>query len=102
LRAHPVLQDGRIERAAFGRRLVHAGVEWRHWLPPIRRFARLAPAAFLDVARASRGASFSDTRGHVDVGAGLRFAVPGHGVVGLDLARGLRDGRIALSIGWRR
>ncbi len=102
LRAHPVLDDGRIEHAAFGRRLVHAGVEWRRWFSAGNELVRVGPAAFVDVARASRGASFSDTRAHADVGAGLRFVLPGYGVVGLDLARGLRDGRMAVSIGWRR
>jgi Peptidase C39 family len=102
LRAHPVLDSGRIDDAVIGRSLVHAGVEWQHWLRPVRRVVRLAPAMFVDAGRASRGRSFSDTRAHVDVGAGLRIVLPGAGVVGVDVARGLRDGTTALSIGWRR
>jgi hypothetical protein len=102
LRAHPILDDGRVEAAVFGRRLIHAGAEWRRWLPPVQRVVRIAPALFADAGRASRGAAFSDTRAHVDVGAGLRFVVPGAGVVGVDVGRGLRDGNMALSIGWRR
>lgn len=102
LRAHPVLDGGRVDRAVFGRRLVHAGAEWRHWLRPVKRVARIAPAVFVDAGRAFDGAAFSDPRAHVDVGAGLRFALPGSGVVGIDVARGLRDGQMALSIGWRR
>ena len=102
LRAHPVLHAGRVDRAAIGRRLVHGGVEWRYWLPSAKPFVRIAPAAFIDTARASRGAAFSDTRGHVDAGAGVRFVLPGYGVVGVDVARGLRDGRMAVSIGLRR
>ncbi len=102
LRAHPMLDSGVIERAVFGRRLVHAGGEWRHWMQPRRRPLRVAPAVFVDVGRATSGAAFTHTRTHVDAGAGLRVAVPGAGVVRLDLARGLRDGRTALSIGWTR
>jgi hypothetical protein len=101
LRAHPVLDDGRVDGAVFGRRLLYAGVEWRRWLPPWKRVLRIAPAIFVDAARAVDGASFSDSRGHVDVGVGIRFVVPGAGVVGIDVGRGLRDGRTALSIGWR-
>jgi hypothetical protein len=101
LRAHPVLDDGRVDQAVFGRRLLHAGAEWRHWLPPVSRVLRMAPAIFVDTARALEGASFSDARTHVDVGAGLRFVVPGAGVVGIDIGRGLRDGRTVVSIGWR-
>jgi hypothetical protein len=102
LRAHPVLDDGRVNAAVFGRRLMYAGGEWRRWLPPWKRVLRIAPAIFVDTARASHGAAFSDTRAHVDAGAGIRFVIPGAGVAGIDLARGLRDGRTALSIGWRR
>jgi hypothetical protein len=102
LRAHPVVRSGRVDHAVFGRRLVHAGGEWRRWLQPIKRVVRIAPAAFVDLGHASRASAFSDTRTHVDVGVGLRFVLPGSGVVGLDIGRGLRDGETALSIGWRR
>jgi outer membrane translocation and assembly module TamA len=61
---------------------------------------RVAPAAFVDGARAFRAAPFSDTRGHVDVGLGLRVALPGAGVFRADIARGLRDGNLALSFGY--
>ena len=33
LRAHPLLDDGVI-RGVFGRRLAHAGTEWRRWRGP--------------------------------------------------------------------
>jgi Peptidase C39 family len=102
LRAHPVLDGGRVDRAVFGRRLFHAGAEWRHWLPPVKRVVRIAPAIFVDAGHALDGAAFSDPRAHVDVGAGLRVVLPGSGVVGIDVGRGLRDGQMALSIGWRR
>jgi hypothetical protein len=100
LRAHPLLDDGVIDRGVFGRRLAHGGVEWRRWLQPGGKPVRLAPALFVDLARASAGLASSDRRWHSDVGAGLRIAVPGAGVVRIDLARGLRDGATALSVGW--
>jgi hypothetical protein len=102
LRAHPVVHSGRVHDAIFGRRLVHAGGEWRRWLHPIKGIVRVAPAAFVDIGHASRTNAFGDTRTHVDIGVGLRFVVPGSGVIGLDIGRGLRDGETALSIGWRR
>lgn len=102
LRAHPILDSGIVDRAVFGRRLLHGGGEWRYWTQPRRKPLRLAPAIFVDIGRATKGAAFTDTRTHVDAGAGVRMAVPGAGVVRIDLARGLRDGRTALSIGWTR
>ena len=102
LRAHTVLEAGRVDNAVFGRRLVHAGAEWQRWLRPVKRVVKIAPAVFVDVGRAFRGDSFSDTRAHVDVGTGVRILLPGAGVVGLDVGRGLRDGKMALSIGLRR
>jgi hypothetical protein len=102
LRAHPVLEDGRVDRAVFGRRLLHAGAEWRYWLPPVKRVARIAPAIFVDTARAFEGGTFSDLRAHLDIGAGIRFVIPGAGVAGIDVGQGLRDGRTVVSFGWRK
>lgn len=101
LRAHPLLDDGVI-RGVFGRRLTFAGAEWRHWLRPVFRTVQVAPAIFVDTARASRVPAFGDSRAHVDAGGGIRVAVPGAGVLRVDLARGLRDGEMALSFGWTR
>lgn len=101
LRAHPAVVSGRIDDAVLGRRLAHAGLEWRQWLPPLKRLVRVAPAVFVDAARAARGAAFTDARFHVDAGIGLRLALPGVGVIGFDVARGLRDGKTAFSFGWR-
>jgi peptidase C39-like protein len=101
LRAHPLLHDGAID-GTFGRRLVYSGVEARRWIQLSGKPVRFAPAAFVDVARAARGLAGSDTRAHVDAGAGLRVAVPGAGVLRMDVARGLRDGAFAFSAGWTR
>jgi hypothetical protein len=99
LRAHSLLHDGVI-RGVFGRQVSHGGVEWRYWRGPFLRTLRVAPAVFVDVARATRVPVFGDDRTHVDVGAGVRIAVPGAGVLRVDLARGFRDGTSAFSIGW--
>jgi hypothetical protein len=101
LRAHPLLHDG-IVRGVFGPRLTHAGAEWRRWMQPAKKPVRVAPAAFLDAARSTGGLMRLDDRWQSDIGGGLRFAVPGSGVLRVDVARGLRDGSSALSIGWMR
>jgi hypothetical protein len=101
LRAHPLLDDGSV-RGVFGQRLTHAGGEWRYWLTPTLRALHLAPAVFVDFARAFDVPQFGDGRTHADVGVGLRVAVPGAGVLRVDLARGLRDGATTLSLGWWR
>jgi predicted double-glycine peptidase len=101
LRAHPLLHDGRI-RGVFGRRLIYAGGEWRYWRWTALRTLRIAPAAFVDMANADRVPAFGDDRPHLDAGVGLRIAVPGAGVLRVDLGRGLRDGESALSLGWAR
>ena len=63
---------------------------------------RIAPAAFVDLARATRGLDASNTRLQVDAGAGLRIAIPGAAVMRIDLAHGLRDGGFVVSAGWDR
>ena len=102
LRAHPLLHDGIIRDGVFGRRLATASLEWRRWGAPVRRVLRLAPAAFIDAAKAGDAPAFSDRRAHADAGVGLRLAIPGAGVLRADLARGLRDGEMAVSFGWVR
>jgi peptidase C39-like protein len=102
LRAHPLLDGGIISGGVFGRELIFAGAEWRRWLRPRRSVARIAPAIFVDVARATRGMATTDERGHVDAGAGVRIALPGVGVLRLDVAHGLRDGATAFSVGFER
>jgi hypothetical protein len=102
LRAHPLLHDGVIRDGVFGRGLVHASGEWRCWTRPVLRVIRVAPATFVDIARAYRVPAFADRRAHVDVGAGLRIALPGAGILRADVARGLRDGDMALSFAWTR
>ena len=102
LRAHPLLDDG-IVRGVFGPRLTYGSVEWRRWMQPAGKPVRIGPAAFVDLARASRSVSSSNEGGwQADAGAGVRIAMPGSGVLRIDVARGLVDHRTALSIGWMR
>lgn len=101
LRAHPLLEDGVVTGGVFGRRLYHAGSEWRRWFKPGLRLVSVAPAVFLDVARAGSRLQPRDAW-HADAGAGVRVAVPGSGVLRVDVAKGLRDGKTAISIGWTK
>jgi hypothetical protein len=101
LRAHPLLDDGAISGEVFGQRLVHAGVDAARTLVA-RGLMRLDGLAFVDSARAWRSLS-GDGRLHVDVGVGVRLRGPVEaGAIAVDVARGLRDGRTALTIGWEQ
>jgi hypothetical protein len=102
LRAHPLIEDGIIQSGTFGRRLVHGGAEWRRWMQLPGKPIRLAPAVFVDQARAYRGLEGISQPWQSDVGAGVRLAIPGSGVFRIDIAHGLWDGRDALSVGWGR
>ena len=101
LRAHPLIDGGVIDGLAFGRRLVALNLESRRWLerPAI---ARIGLAAFADLVKA--GARLPGAVGdpfQVDAGVGLRLRIPGQdGTLRVDVARGLRDGRQAITIGY--
>jgi hypothetical protein len=102
LRAHPLIDHGIIQGAAFGQGLIHGGVEARYWRQLRGKPLRVAPAIFLDAARAFRGLNAADGASQFDAGAGVRIAIPGSGVLRIDVAHGLRDGRNAFSVGWAR
>jgi hypothetical protein len=102
LRAHPLLDAGVITGGAFGRRLAFGNAEIQRWQSAGKWPVRIAPAVFVDVARATRGFDGTSPRTEVDAGAGLRLSLLGMGVLRVDVARGLRDGATALSIGWQR
>jgi hypothetical protein len=100
LRAHPLLEDGVVTGGgAFGRRLAFGTIEAQRWRVLHQVPLRLAPAAFVDLARASHGLEPAPML-HVDAGAGLRVALPASGVLRLDVARGFRDGGTVVSAGW--
>jgi predicted double-glycine peptidase len=97
LRAHPLLDDGALRVEQLGRQIVHLSAEAQHWRSGIAG-VRFGGAVFLDSARVT-GRLETGARGDVDIGLGARAAVPGlRGVFRLDVARGLRDGAIALSL----
>jgi peptidase C39-like protein len=102
LRAHPLLDDGVIRGGVIGRRLAFSTIEIQHWLDAGTRLVRVAPAAFVDIARASRGMATTTDRTQIDAGVGLRLSLPGTGVLRVDLAHGLRDRRNAFSVAWQR
>jgi hypothetical protein len=93
-------RNGRIEGEAFGRRLTYGTLEYAHPLGPSPA-GKLALAVFGDVARASqRAGTLPATPLLIDVGIGLRIHAPAmNGIMRIDIARGLQDGRLRASIG---
>jgi hypothetical protein len=100
LRAHPLLEGGAIAGAMLGRQLAHGSAEATRWFG-FSFPARVGIAGFVDAARASSLADGSPgVRMEVDAGIGLRVKLPAQsGTLRVDLARGLRDGAQALTIG---
>ncbi|HEY6359584.1 MAG TPA: C39 family peptidase [Vicinamibacterales bacterium] len=97
LRAHPVLDSGRLRVNQLGRVLVNGSAEVQRWWP-LRRFLMAGGALFLDAVRTASRLEAS-ARHDVDVGGGARLAVSGiSGFFRVDLAKGLRDGSTALSL----
>ena len=104
LRAHPATRGGLIDPRSTGRRIAHAGVTADR---PVRRFGLLmvGAGAFIDGAGIMNPAEASAaTVWLLDAGAGLRVGVGDgrEGVFRIDWARGLTDGRMALSVGLQR
>ncbi len=97
LRAHPLRDVGVVTSEMFGKQLVFATTEYEH---PFRsRIGAISLAGFVDAARASRrlGSPTPPSETQVDVGGGVRLGAFGEGKVRLDLAYGLRDGRVRVS-----
>jgi hypothetical protein len=97
LRAHPLLHDGVLDGAAFGRAL------WRASGEADAPIGRVGPIVL-------RGAAFADSavvsapsrRSFVDVGAGIRLRPPGgHGTLRIDLATPAARLGPCLSVGWQ-
>jgi hypothetical protein len=98
LRAHPLVRDGVIEGAAFGRALLGASVQAE---APIASLgpATLRAAVFVDAAKV-----LAPTRGPtlVDVGIGLRLQPPGwKSALRVDVATPWGRTRLHLSAGWQ-
>jgi predicted double-glycine peptidase len=97
LRAHPVLNDGRLETGRLGRSLVSGTAEAQRWWR-VRQILQVGAAAFADAAWTARRFD-GPARGDIDLGIGARLAAtPLRGVVRIDLAKGLRDGSTAVSV----
>ena len=95
LRAHPLVDGGRLATARLGRRIVGASMEAQRWwaAPPFR----VGAAAFVDAAHVGSRLAPAG-QGDVDAGAGIRLAVPGtSGTFRADVAKGLRDGATTFS-----
>ncbi len=95
LRAHPVLERGRLRVDRLGRAIIGGTLEGQYWwrVGPLR----LASAAFVDLARTSRRTK-GEAIGDVDAGAGIRLSAPGvPGMLRIDVARSLSDTASALS-----
>jgi hypothetical protein len=104
LRAHPATRGGFIDPRSTGRRIVHGGLTADR---PVRRLGIVVIAAgvFLDGANVMNSAEVSAPDDWLfDAGAGLRLGIGdgGSGVFRIDWARGLTDGRKAVSIGLQR
>jgi outer membrane protein assembly factor BamA len=97
-----LLADGVIVGEVFGRRLVHGTVEYQH---PLLRGpgGAIRIAVFADTARAWRPiGDGAPSPLHTDLGIGVRAVLPGSaGTARVDVARGLRDGRVVLSAAWQ-
>lgn len=95
LRAHPLVRDGEFRAPRLGTRVVTGSLEGQRWWKV--RTARVAFAAFADMGRTG-GRLSGGTVDDADIGLGVRGRFPGMpGSLRADAARGLRDGRMALS-----
>jgi hypothetical protein len=96
LRAHPVLDDGRLRVDRLGRSFVGASVEARRWWA-LRGWVQTGAGVFLDAGRTGWRVN-GDPYRDVDVGVGARLGVLGlPGLFRVDVAKGLRDGNTVLS-----
>jgi len=99
-RAHPLLDDGVLDGRVFGRTLVHGGLERCGWAWNARR-CRVGWTLFVDGARPWDALGGAQVPWQVDAGVGVRLAGMGtRGSFRIDLARGLEDRSVALSVGW--
>ncbi len=105
LRAHPLVTGGAInvrDGQIFGRRLWYGTAEWTRPLARIS-LASIDVALFTDAARAHQLLDSRASDYQIDAGAGLRLRLLGTGpTFRLDVARGLRDGRWAVTGGFLR
>ena len=115
LRAHPLLHDGVIAGPAFGRAVQHLTASIERW-PTTMKLWGIGLAGFIDAAAVQhelnptrRAGTPAEAASHAlsgrawfaDAGTGLRLSAAWlPGVVRIDVARGLRDNAMAVSVGW--
>lgn len=99
LRAHPLIDDGVVTAATFGRRLGALTLSYEHPLKTLPA-ASIAGAAFVDVAEAWHAENGLPSTALVDLGVGLRIRARRAGSIRLDLAVGATDGRVRVSAGF--
>jgi len=100
LRAHPLLDDGVVSGRAFGRTLVHGGLERQEWIWTFKTL-RVGLSLFVDGARPWNGLRSVVVPWQIDGGGGIRLAGFGtRSEVRIMAARGFEDGRSAISVGW--
>lgn len=98
LRAHPLVRDGVIEGADFGRELLAGSVQAETPLASLG-LTKLRAAVFIDAAKV-----LAPTRGVVvvDIGGGLRLKLPGcKSALRVDVATPWGNARPHLSAGWQ-
>jgi hypothetical protein len=96
-RAHPLLDDGRMEASRLGRTVVYGSGEAQYWWKA-PGLSRVGPSVFVDLVRTLNRADGLSPVNDVDVGAGIALAsllVPGR--LRLDYAHGTRDGADAVT-----
>jgi hypothetical protein len=99
LRAHPLLVNGVVTGPVFGREVSFATNELTYWSNALK-LARIGIAAFADTAGArGRMARAAGEAFQLDAGIGARLRMPG-GTLRVDYARGIRDGRDAVTFGF--
>jgi hypothetical protein len=100
LRAHPLLDDGVVAGRAFGRTLVHAGIERQSWAWTFKTL-RLGWVLFVDGARPWETLRSARVPWQLDGGAGIRLAGLGtRGELRITAANGFEDGSSAVSVVW--
>jgi predicted double-glycine peptidase len=98
LRAHPLLDEGRLRVDRLGRSLGHLSLEAQRWWTVIGPI-RAAAAVFGDAARTTQLYDRDRTRHDVDVGIGAHLAIAGiPGLFSANVAKGLADGATAFSV----
>jgi hypothetical protein len=96
-RAHPLLDDGRMQASRLGRAAAFGTGEAQYWWKA-PGLSRVAASAFVDLVRTMNRASELAAVNDVDVGTGITVAsllVPGR--LRVDYAHGLRDGADAVT-----